>query len=209
VIRAADLVQNLGLQLHPEGGWYREVYRSPTRVDTTRGPRSALTTIYYLLERNQLSRWHVVQADEIWHFYGGAPLELLDYSPESRRLLRHRLGDIAGREEGATSVAMVAAGGSGDERPTSAATIAAGSGREEGPTSAPTVAAGDVTEGATTFVATIPAGIWQAARSVGDYTLVGCTVGPGFEFADFQFVSALPGHTEHFTGELSQLAALL
>jgi hypothetical protein len=161
VIRAADLVQNLGLQPHPEGGWYREVYRSPTRVDTARGPRSALTTIYYLLERNQLSRWHVVQADEIWHFYGGAPLELLDYNPESRRLLRHRLGDIAGRE------------------------------------------------GPTTFVATIPADVWQAARSLGDYTLIGCTVGPGFEFADFQFVATLPGHAEHFTGELSQLAALL
>jgi uncharacterized protein len=155
VKRAADLVQNLALQPHPEGGWYREIHRSPTRVDTARGPRSALTTIYYLLEHDQLSRWHVVQADEVWHFYCGAPLELLDYNPESRKLLRHRLGEAA------------------------------------------------------LSVAVIPAGVWQAARSLGDYTLVGCTVGPGFEFADFQFVSTLPAHADHFTGELAQLATLL
>ena len=152
--RAADLVSKLALQPHPEGGWYREIYRSPTRVETARGSRSALTTIYYLLEQNQLSRWHVVQADEIWHFYAGAPLELVAYTPDTRTIDRHRL-----------------------DNPTS--------------------------------VSVIPTGVWQAARSLGEYSLVGCTVGPGFEFADFQFVSALPSHADHFRGDLAPFANLL
>jgi predicted cupin superfamily sugar epimerase len=152
---AADLVSTLALQPHPEGGWYREIYRSPTRVETPRGSRSALTTIYYLLEQKQLSRWHVVQADEIWHFYAGAPLELVAYTPTSRAVERHLL---------------------------------------DSPTSS---------------VAVIPTGVWQAARSLGEYSLVGCTVGPGFEFADFQFVSALASHAEHFTGALEPYASLL
>ena len=149
--QASDLVAKLALQPHPEGGWYREVYRSPTRVETARGSRSAITTIYYVLEQNQLSRWHVVQADELWHFYGGAPLELLQYEPESRKLVRHELG----------------------------------------------------------YVTVIPSGVWQAARSLGEYSLVGCTVGPGFEFADFRFVCDLPSHRDHFKGDLAPFAGLL
>ena len=73
---AARLVERLGLAPHPEGGWYREIHRSAERLDTSRGVRSALTTIYYLLERGQQSRWHVVASDEIWHFYAGEPLRL-------------------------------------------------------------------------------------------------------------------------------------
>ena len=163
VSRARDLVDKLGLQPHPEGGWYREIYRSPTRVETARGSRSAITTIYYLLERHQLSRWHVVQADELWHFYAGAPLELLQYEPTSRKLVRHMLGHV-------------------DIAPSASAEIS---------------------------VAVIPAGVWQAARSLGDYSLVGCTVGPGFEFADFQFTADLPSHADHFHGELAPFASLL
>src|SRR5215510_10752572 len=78
---ASELVKRLHLQPHPEGGWYREVHRSNVSVETARGTRSALTNIYYLLERHQLSRWHVVESDETWHFYGGAPLELITYEP--------------------------------------------------------------------------------------------------------------------------------
>jgi predicted cupin superfamily sugar epimerase len=164
VSQASELVAKLALQPHPEGGWYREVYRSPTRLETARGSRSAITTIYYLLERNQLSRWHVVQADELWHFYGGAPLELLQYEPASRKLVRHVLGHVAG-----------------------AVSASAGA----------------------TAVAVIPTGVWQAARSLGEYSLVGCTVGPGFEFADFRFVCDLPSHREHFKGDLVPFADLL
>jgi predicted cupin superfamily sugar epimerase len=117
-----------------------------------------VTSIHYLLEAHQLSRWHVVQADEIWHFEAGAPLELLAYSPAARTLARHTLGRL---EEGQAPVAVIAAG------------------------------------------------VWQAARSLGTHTLMGCTVGPGFDFADFQFVSALAQHAGHFQGELAAFAALL
>jgi predicted cupin superfamily sugar epimerase len=88
---AKDVIQALQLAPHPEGGWYREIYRSTDCVQRGEQARSATTAIYYLLEPQQLSRWHVVDADEIWHFYGGAPLELLAYDPGSRQLERHVL----------------------------------------------------------------------------------------------------------------------
>ena len=175
---ASGLIDKLALQAHPEGGWYREIYRSPTRVETAGGSRSAITTIYYLLERHQLSRWHVVQADELWHFYAGAPLQLLEYDPTTRRLMRHVLGHVD------TAPAASAGGAAG-------AAIAA----------APAASA--------TPVAVIPARVWQAACSLGEYSLVGCTVGPGFEFADFQFTSDLPSHADHFKGDLAPFAGLL
>jgi uncharacterized protein len=157
-MNARELVDKLSLLPHPEGGWYRELYRSRERVQTRRGLRSALTTIHYLLERQQLSRWHVVEADEVWHFYAGAPLELLEYDPATRRLARHVLGEVRD---------------------------------------------GNLT------VAVIPTGCWQAARSLGEYSLLGCTVGPGFEFEDFRFVVTLADHAAHFLGELAPLAHLL
>jgi uncharacterized protein len=155
-MKARDLVEKLALQAHPEGGWYREIYRARGRVQAERGSRTALTTIYYLLEQQQSSRWHVVESDEVWHFYAGAPLELLEYDPSSGQPgrpmgqpVQHVLGDV---HQGNESVAV------------------------------------------------IPPGVWQAARSRGEYSLVGCTVGPGFEFEDFRFVNTLPGHEGHFTG---------
>jgi predicted cupin superfamily sugar epimerase len=153
-----DVIEKLDLQPHPEGGWYREIYRSPERVQTTRGARSAVTTIYYLLERNQNSRWHVVEADEIWHFYEGSPLELLGYEPLARALVQSVLGHARDDRE---------------------------------------------------CVAVIRKGVWQAARSLGDFSLVGCSVAPGFEFEDFRFVANLPGHRAHFDGELAPFASLL
>ena len=160
VMKARELVDQLSLLPHPEGGWYREIYRSRERVQTRRGLRSALTTIHYLLEHEQLSRWHVVESAEIWHFHDGAPLDLFEYVPATRQLTRHVLGGV--RE------------GEGNEN-----------------------------------VVVIEAGVWQAARSRGEFSLVGCTVGPGFEFEDFRFVTALADHEAHFTGELAELAHLL
>jgi uncharacterized protein len=157
-MHSQDLIQALSLKPHPEGGWYREIYRSRMRVGASVGNRSALTTIYYLLERGQVSRWHVVGSDEIWHFYLGAPLEIFAYDPDSQVVTRQVL-----------------------DHPTA--------GREP--------------------VAIIPAGIWQAARSLGDYSLLGCSVGPGFEFADFRFVASQPRHEEHFAGRLTALRDLL
>ena len=94
--RAVELVAILGLIPHPEGGYYGELYRSGTTVDPAdgRGPRAALTTIYFLLPGAAVSRWHRVQSDEVWHFYEGAPLDLWMASPDGGQLNQHRLGSL-------------------------------------------------------------------------------------------------------------------
>jgi uncharacterized protein len=76
--RAAELVQRLGLQPHPEGGHYREVFRSAAQVQPSDGrpPRSALTTIDFLLAAGACSAWHRVRSDEAWHLLEGGPLRL-------------------------------------------------------------------------------------------------------------------------------------
>lgn len=155
---AADIVAQLRLAPHPEGGWYREIHRSPTRLETRRGSRAVLTSIYYLLEAGQRSRWHVVAADEVWHFHDGAPLELLVYQPATAKLTRRLLGRVT---DGLEAIGVVNAGD------------------------------------------------WQAARSAGAWTQVGCDVGPGFEFEDFRFVAALAGHETHFRGALASYSDLL
>jgi len=139
--RAEELIALLDLRPHPEGGFYREVFRSASQVTTgdARGTRAALTTIFFLLPGGTHSRWHRVESDEVWHFYEGDPLELLELDAAGRSLVRHRLGPVDGTGQ--------------------------------------------------LPVRTIPAGCWQAAQPLGAYTLVGCTVGPGFEFADFRMLA--------------------
>ena len=146
--RAAELISTLDLQPHPEGGFYREVHRSTSHVttDDARGERAALTTIYFLLPTGAQSRWHQVDSDEVWHFYEGDPLELLELDARAESLARHRIGPVNDTAQ----------------RP----------------------------------VRTIAAGSWQAARTLGEYTLVGCTVGPGFEFADFRMLADDPALAE-------------
>ncbi|MGI8570128.1 MAG: cupin domain-containing protein [Methylocella sp.] len=70
---AAEIIRLLDLRPHPEGGHFRETFRDPAQ--DLRG-RPVSTLIYFLLEEAQLSRWHRVDATEVWHFYAGAPLEL-------------------------------------------------------------------------------------------------------------------------------------
>jgi uncharacterized protein len=139
--RATELIEMLRLQPHPEGGFFREIFRSTSSVTPSdgRGARAAITTIYFLLTRDTFSRWHRVRSDEVWHLYEGGPLELLESDLSAGILERHCLAQV----------------GDGDWRPTH----------------------------------TIPAGRWQAARTIGDYALVGCSVGPGFEYADFEMLA--------------------
>jgi predicted cupin superfamily sugar epimerase len=153
-----ELIAHLELLPHPEGGWYREVHRSAELLNTSRGPRSAITSIYYLLETPQFSRWHVVASDEIWHFHSGSPLELVIYQPESRLVSSRVLGAAL-------------------------------------PGQLPLQA--------------VSAGQWQAARSLGGWTLVSCDVGPGFDFEDFQFIASIDGHQAHFKETLADYASLL
>ncbi len=84
--RAVEIIQRLGLQRHPEGGWYRETWRD-LPAD---GQRGHATAIYYLLQRGEQSHWHRVDAAEIWHFHAGDPLLLQIWdghgTPQSVRL---------------------------------------------------------------------------------------------------------------------------
>ncbi|MFG1925815.1 cupin domain-containing protein [Cryptosporangium sp. NPDC048952] len=72
------LAQQLDLEPHPEGGWYRQTWRSPVEFvpDGYPGPRAAATAIYFLLAPGEQSRWHVVRSDELWLWQSGGPLTL-------------------------------------------------------------------------------------------------------------------------------------
>jgi predicted cupin superfamily sugar epimerase len=71
------VVRRLGLQPHPEGGYYRETFRSPLRIALPDGRvRAASTAIHFLLPAGSWSTWHRVRSDEVWHHYDGAPLRL-------------------------------------------------------------------------------------------------------------------------------------
>jgi predicted cupin superfamily sugar epimerase len=139
----AALVERLRLAPHPEGGYFREIYRSAALVQPPdeRPARAAVTSIFYLLAEGQHSRWHRVRSDEIWHFYAGDPLELHTGSESLEDLTRVTLGGI---------------------------------------------------DGPGRIVHVVPASHWQAARPLGRYSLVGCTVAPGFDFADFSFLADNP-----------------
>jgi uncharacterized protein len=158
--RAAELARELGLAVHPEGGLYREVYRSNTPVYPAdgRGSRPAITGIYFLLPAGAVSRWHRVLSDELWHFYEGAPLELWSATPSGDQVQRHLLGACSDTHEP---------------------------------------------------MLTVRAGWWQAARSTGAYTLVGCTVGPGFDFSDFVLAADIPSAATVFRAHDPVLAELL
>lgn len=151
-------IDALGLEPHPEGGAYREIHRSAQTVRRGSDERSGLTVIHFLLRAEEVSRWHVVQSDEAWHFSDGAAMELLDYDPATRVLQRLELGRPA-------------------------------DGREP--------------------VHVVPAGHWQAARPLGAWALVQCSVGPGFDFADFAFVDDLGDADDHFTGAMTPLRSLI
>ena len=94
--RAAALIAELGLAPHPEGGHYRELFRSRDLVERDGARRPALTTIYYLLAAGEASRWHVVELDEVYHVHEGDPLELLTYDPGEGAVRRIELGRAEG-----------------------------------------------------------------------------------------------------------------
>ncbi|RVU36532.1 cupin domain-containing protein [Hwanghaeella grinnelliae] len=132
---ADDVIRQLDLQPHPEGGWFREVFRHAAPD----GGRGLVTSIYYLLKTGERSHWHrVTDAEEIWHFHAGAPLRLRIAAPEGSAE-NHILGMNLPAEE----------------RPQ----------------------------------AVVPTGWWQSAETTGEWTLVGCTVAPAFDFAGFEMAS--------------------
>ena len=129
-LAAKDVIYTLGMQRHPEGGWYAETF---VDIEGETG-RAFSSAIYYLLEAGDRSHWHRVDAVEVWHYYAGAALEL--NLSDGISVDPHVLGSDLG----------------GGQRPQ----------------------------------VVVPKTVWQSARSLGDWTLVGCTVAPGFRFSGFE-----------------------
>jgi len=93
-----DLIESLGLIPHPEGGFYRETYRSDKNITATHleGERSAYTTIYYLLDQGSFSAWHRIWSDETWLFHAGGELDLFQFDSDGQ-LIHEQLGPKANR----------------------------------------------------------------------------------------------------------------
>ena len=139
-----EIIEHLGLEPHPEGGWYRRTWAHPGITPTGAPAPDGLTdepagrphgsAIVYLLAAGERSHWHLLDAHELWHHYAGDPLEL-ELSDDAVAVRAQVLGTD--------------------------------------------LAAGQLPQ------LHVPAGVWQSARSLGAWTLVGCTVVPGFDFAGF------------------------
>jgi predicted cupin superfamily sugar epimerase len=127
-----NLIDKYNLMPHPEGGYYAVVYESKQRVTSpvVNKNRKAITHIYFLLLKGQVSLFHKVAHDEIWNFYEGDSIKLIKYNGLTIE------EDIIG-------------------------------------------------SGCRDYASIVEGGIYQAAESTGDYSLVGCSVAPGFDFEDF------------------------
>ena len=142
---ADEVVRRLGLLPHPEGGFYRETYRSALTLDLPGGRRrAAATAIHYLLPAGTWSAWHRVASDEVWHHYDGGALRLHLLGSGTRRLHRGEPQLL------------------------------------------------------------VPAGVWQAAEPEDGPVLCGCTVAPGFDFADFEL-----GHADDLVAAYPEDEALI
>lgn len=78
-----DLINKYFMQPHPEGGFYAESFRSQCVVQTEKGPRSASTAIYFLMCKGSISRLHRIVSDEVWHFYLGKSITVLELINET------------------------------------------------------------------------------------------------------------------------------
>ena len=140
--RAAFIIEKLGLKPHPEGGYFKEIYRSNDIIPHSAlpkgfgGDRNFCTSIYFLLEGKDFSAFHRIQSDELWHFHEGCDVNIYELGKEG--LVTHRLGGDFNRTSG--------------------------------------------------YQCVINAGNWFASRpnEPDSYVLTGCTVSPGFDFADFE-----------------------
>ena len=139
-------IRHLDLKQHPEGGYFREVYRAGEVIHKKGLPgryssfRSFATSIYFLLKSEHFSAFHRLKSDEVWHFYQGSPLRLYIILADGR-LLEVRLGQDPGKKE--------------------------------------------------LLQFTVPRGAWFAAKPEGNrsFSLMGCSVSPGFDFDDFEMGS--------------------
>ena len=150
-------MQPTNLEPHPEGGKFREIFRSIHSVDSrTLGKRSALTHIYFQLESGEVSAFHKVSSEEVWNLYKGDGLKLYQWDGESNQ------------------VEII-----------------------------------ELSEAANQFCHVVPAHHWQAAEPLGDSTLVGCSVAPGFEFQDFTLLRDCCGLAEQLKTKQPKLVYLI
>ncbi|MCP4551794.1 MAG: cupin domain-containing protein [Bacteroidetes bacterium] len=141
--KANNIIRALNLALHPEGGYFRETYRSKGEITQENlgpnfeGSRNYSTCIYFLLTSDGFSAFHKIRQDEIWHFYNGSPIKL------------HLIG-----KNGEYSKIIIGS---------------------------------DFTKGQIPQYV-VAYGTWFAAEVINknDYSLLGCTVAPGFNFLDFE-----------------------
>ncbi len=141
--QAKYYIEKLNLIAHPEGGYFKEVYRSNEIIQAEHLPnrytsaRNLSTSIYFLLEGEQVSKFHRLKSDEIWHFYDGSPIKIFTLSSDGN-LEERILGKNLETNE------------------------------------APQIV--------------IEKGNWFGAKVKGknSFTLIGCTVSPGFDFEDFE-----------------------
>ncbi len=141
--RVEDIVDRLGMNSHPEGGYYKETYRSKSMIpqhvlsEEFTGARNYSTAIYFLLTSDNFSAFHRIKQDEIWHYYEGSSLYVHVIEPNGE-YKKHSVGINLDQEELPQLV--------------------------------------------------VPAGCWFASsvKNKDSYSLVGCTVAPGFDFNDFE-----------------------
>lgn len=147
MLHIQQLIQQFNLLPHPEGGWYKETYRSAEMInaslvsDRFSGSRTLATAIYFLLEEGNFSAFHKIKSDECWHFYAGDALEIFVLD-DAGGLTITRLGN-------------------------------------------------DMEQG-DLYQYVVPANHWFASRPAlgSHFCFVGCTVSPGFDFADFEMAKA-------------------
>lgn len=151
--RALELIGSLDLSPHPEGGYYKRVYESRKQVLANGVLRPAITCIHFLLTKGVGSRWHRVDAAEVWDWQEGSAVELLMYDADAHALSRAQL-DTSAR------------GGQ--------------------------------------LLQVVPAGIWQSARTYGDYSLVNCSVSPGFVWSGLEMLD----ESSDLAGELRAAGGL-
>ena len=133
----SQIKKMLHLDPHPiEGGWFRQTFASARTAKTQRGPRPNSTAIYYLLEEGAFSEMHQLASDEVFHFYLGDAVEMLQLWPDGSSRVVRMGPDLAAGEE---------------------------------------------------LQVVVPAGVWQGTRLLegGQVALLGCTVAPGFDYADY------------------------
>lgn len=152
-----ELIKKYSLQKHPEGGYFAETFRSESILTSPINDqkRAAVTDIYYLLTKGEISRFHKVSHDEIWHFYEGDPLMVVKF--DGNAVSEYLIGPAC----------------------------------PDG------------------YKVVVEGGCFQAAVPQGEYSLLGCTVAPGFDFADFSFLLDFSEEASAFEVKYSKYQKLL